>query len=104
MLAAPTFAVVNTKTEQKIERREAIPFETYGPPPLQQQQQQQHQPILPTPIYGVPANFAQYPSPPPGNPSPIAVPVLKYGPPKVHVEYGPPAHSVQQSHIGKCLS
>lgn len=30
----------------------------------------------------------------------LGVPVLKYRPPKVNVEYGGPAQSLQQSHIG----
>lgn len=51
-------AVINTKSEQKLERREA-PFETYGPPPPVQTQQQI---LLPTPVYGAPA-VAKYPSP-----------------------------------------
>lgn len=61
MLAVPTLAVINTntKSESKIERRQ-VPFETYGPPPIHTQQAA----VLPTPIYGVPAQ-ANYPPPPP---------------------------------------
>lgn len=86
ILASPIYAVIN-KSPQEADRREA-PIDTYGPPA-------QDIP-LPAPIYGQPA-LARYPPPPPDIPPPIpqphreyGVPVLKYGPPKVQVEYGPP--------------
>lgn len=89
----PILAVVNSKSETKIERREA-PFDTYGPPPQQQGSS------LPIAVYGAPA-VNKYPPPPPDIPPPVSqeygVPVLKYGPPKVHIEYGPPIQT-QQSH------
>lgn len=92
-LFVPIIAVINSKTETKVERREA-PFDTYGPPP----QQISNQPIA---IYGAPS-IAQYPSPTPNISPPVSqqygVPVLKYGPPKVHVEYGPPPQQQQQHH------
>lgn len=63
-LALPIYAVINTKTETKIERREAPlehkPFDTYGLPPVVQ-------PALPTAVYGAPA-VANYPSLPPERP------------------------------------
>lgn len=68
----PISAVINTKTESKIERREAPlehkPFDTYGLPPVVQ-------PAQPTAIYGAPA-IAKYPSLPPERPPP---PSLEYG-------------------------
>lgn len=79
-------AVVNNKAEAQ--RREA-PADSYGPPPSQNLD-------LPTPVYGVPTGpVAYYPPPPPDVPPPppssqYGVPIQKYGPPKVHLEYGPP--------------
>lgn len=77
-LALPmTSAVINTKSEQKIERREAslshAPFDTYGPPKVETQQTI----ILPTPVYGPPA-AAHYPPPPPERPPPPP-PAKEYG-------------------------
>lgn len=63
-LALPISAVINTKTETKIERREAPlehkPFDTYGLPPVVHSG-------LPTAVYGAPA-VAKYPSLPPERP------------------------------------
>lgn len=74
-------AVLNNKAEAQ--RRE-IPADTYGPPL-----------DLPAPVYGIPNGpVAHYPPPPPDVPPPppqsYGVPIQKYGPPKVHLEYGPP--------------
>lgn len=87
-LAVPILAVLN-----KAERRQ-VPFDTYGPPPQQQQ--------LPAPIYGAPA-VTKYPSPPPDVPPPVSVPIEKYGPPKVHVEYGPPPHQGRLNSWSACI-
>lgn len=84
-LVAPILAVIN---EPKVERREA--FQTYGPPPL------------PKPVYGPPPGIQKYPSP---DAPPLSVPIQKYGPPKVQIEYGVPLppqpqhHQNQQSEI-----
>lgn len=77
-MIAPALAVLNSVKESKVERREA--FQTYGPPPPPQQSQH-----VPHAVYGVPASQP-----------PLSVPVQKYGPPKIQVEYGPP--SVSHSH------
>lgn len=81
-LLSSSSAVLNKgKDEKKAQRRDGFDFG------------------LPKPIYGAPA-FAQYPQPPPDIPPPApiphqeyGVPVLKYGPPKVHIEYGPPVNN-----------
>lgn len=108
-LLATTNAVINKK---EAKRREASIADSYGPPPKVSIG-------LPAPVYGAPA-IANYPPPPPdipppfphiphqeygvppqipqpqyGPPPPIphreyGVPVLKYGPPKINVEYGVP--------------
>lgn len=98
MLVAPIIAVVNNAPKEA-ERREA-PIDSYGPPPTGLS--------LPIAVYGTPA-INNYPPPPPELPPPApvphkeyGVPVLKYGPPKVQVEYGPPQqsfnHIVHQEH------
>lgn len=93
VLASPIYAVIN-KPPQDADRREAA-LDTYGPPAQDIQ--------LPAPIYGLPA-VARYPPPPPDIPPlppqphrEYGVPV-KYGPPKVQVEYGPPPPPPQQQH------
>lgn len=77
-LAVPIMAVLN-----KVDRRE-VGFDTYGPPPREG-------PQLPTAVYGAPA-VHKYPQLPPDLPPPVSqeygVPISKYGPPKVQVEYG----------------
>lgn len=76
-----THAVINSNSEQKIERREAslshAPFDTYGPPPNVETQQTI---VLPTPVYGPPA-VANYPPPPPERPPPPPAhfPAKEYG-------------------------
>lgn len=88
LLIVPALAVLNKNPE----RREA-PFDTYGPPPSD------HHHGLPPPVYGVPTGpVHRYPPPPPDIPPPQGIPVLKYGPPKVHVEYGPPQQQQQHHH------
>lgn len=87
LLIAPALAVLNKSPE----RREA-PFDTYGPPPSDHHG-------LPPPVYGVPTGpVHRYPPPPPDIPPPQGIPVLKYGPPKVHVEYGPPPQQHHHHH------
>lgn len=84
VLATPIFAVIN-KSPQEADRREAA-LDTYGPPPAQDVP-------LPAAIYGQPA-VARYPPPPPDIPPPPQIPhreygvPVKYGPPKVQVEFG----------------
>lgn len=93
VLASPIYAVIN-KSPQEADRREA-PIDTYGPPAQDIQ--------LPAAIYGQPA-VARYPPPPPDIPPlppqphrEYGVPV-KYGPPKVQIEYGPPPPPPPQHH------
>ncbi|GAB0100324.1 hypothetical protein DMENIID0001_163490 [Sergentomyia squamirostris] len=89
-LVAPIGGVVNDKAQ----RRDAPILDSYGPPPSGGENIG-----LPVPVYGVPdAPAIQYPAPPPDIPPPppsqqYGVPILKYGPPKVQVEYGPPLPS-----------
>lgn len=95
-MVSPIYAVVNNAPKDA-ERREA-PVDSYGPPPSEI--------ALPAAIYGQPA-INKYPPPPPDIPPPqiphreYGVPILKYGPPKVQVEYGPPsfAQSSNQNEI-----
>lgn len=78
-LAVPIIAVI-TKSDL---RREAG-FDSYGPPPREG-------PQLPPSVYGVPGQ-------------PAGIPISKYGPPKVQVEYGiPPPQQQQQYHVSICI-
>ncbi|KAL1378181.1 hypothetical protein pipiens_015762 [Culex pipiens pipiens] len=96
VLTTATQAVVNSEAQ----RREAplAIADTYGVPPSSPGALSS--PELPTPVYGAPA-AGHYPPPPPDVPPPpsgpivphkeYGVPVQHFGPPKINIEYGPPA-------------